>query len=93
MDNEEKNADRRHSRRYPISLESCDYEGEWFSDGTDLLADLIEKESYSRLRAALKELRPEQQLLICPFSGKTNEKEAKKHEKNKGKRKEELLRR
>jgi len=31
--------------------------------------------------------------VLCPFSRKPNEKEAKKHEKNKGKRKEELLRR
>jgi len=64
MDNEEKNSNRRHGRNSTVSLDNCEYEGEWFNDGTDLLADLIHKESYSRLRAALKELRPEQQALI-----------------------------
>ena len=64
MDMEEKNSDRKHSRRRPISLERADYEGEWFSDGTDILGGLIHSESFERLRAALAELTPEQHALI-----------------------------
>jgi RNA polymerase sigma factor (sigma-70 family) len=74
MDREEYNSDRKHSRRYPVSLEDCEYEGEWFADGTDILGDLIEKESYSRLRGALEQLTPEQQSLIerVYFRNETN---------------------
>jgi DNA-directed RNA polymerase specialized sigma24 family protein len=35
MDKDEFNSDRKHSRRYPISLENCEYEGEWFADKKD----------------------------------------------------------
>jgi len=44
LDNKERNSDRKHSRRNPISLESAVYEGEWFSDGADILGDLIRTE-------------------------------------------------
>ena len=64
MDNEEFNSDRKHSRRYPISLENCEYEGEWFADDTDLLEEIIKKEGYIRLREAMKNLTPEQRELI-----------------------------
>jgi RNA polymerase sigma factor (sigma-70 family) len=64
MDRDEFNSDRKHSRRYPISLESCEYEGEWFEDDIDLLADIIQRESYARLRAAIEKLEPSQQDLI-----------------------------
>jgi len=64
LDNEETNSDRKHSRRNPVSLEGAEYEGEWFADGTDLLADLIEAESLERLRAALAQLTPAQRELV-----------------------------
>ena len=64
LDQEEFNSDRKHSRRHPISLEGADYEGEWFSDGTDVLGDLIKKESYENLHTALLQLTPAQQELI-----------------------------
>jgi len=64
MDREEYNSDRKHSRRYPISLERCSYEGEWFADGTDILGDLIRAENYGQLQAAILQLTPEQRTLI-----------------------------
>ena len=64
LDREAYNADRKHSRRYPLSLEGVDYEGEWFSDGADFLGDLIRAESHERLHAALGQLTPDQQELI-----------------------------
>ena len=64
LDNDEYNSDRRHNRRNPMSLEGTDYEGEWFSDETDLLGDIIRAESYERLHNALRQLTSEQQTLI-----------------------------
>jgi phage antirepressor YoqD-like protein len=40
MDREEFNSDRKHSRRYPISLENCEYEGEWFEDKKNATAEV-----------------------------------------------------
>ena len=64
LDREEYNSDRKHSRRHPLSLEGAEYEGEWFSDGADLLGDMIRAESEARLHAALGQLTPDQQALI-----------------------------
>ena len=64
LDAKEKNSDRKHSRRRPVSLESMDYEGQLFSDGTDILGDLIQMENYERLHTALAGLTPNQQALI-----------------------------
>ena len=64
LDNEAYNSDRKHERRHPVSLDDADYEGEWFSDGTDILSDLIRKESHVRLHAAISKLTPNQQALI-----------------------------
>jgi RNA polymerase sigma-70 factor (ECF subfamily) len=64
LDNEEYNLNRKHSRRWPVSLENADYEGEWFADGTDLLSDLIQTESNEQLHKALLQLTPDQQRLI-----------------------------
>jgi RNA polymerase sigma factor (sigma-70 family) len=64
LDADEKNSDRKHSRRWPVSLESAGYEGEWFSDGTDITDGLIQSESREQLHAALLRLTPEQQNLI-----------------------------
>ena len=64
LDKEEYNSDRKHSRRNPQSLEDADYEGEWFSDNTDLLGDLIRTESCERLNKAILQLTASQQVLI-----------------------------
>ena len=64
LDREEYNSDRKHSRRHPISLEGAEYEGDWFSDGADLLGDMIRAETHERLHAALGQLTPDQQTLI-----------------------------
>ena len=53
MDKEEINAERKHSRRHPISLEDTDYEGEWFSDGTDILSEMISAETVQRAMSCL----------------------------------------
>lgn len=64
LDREEYNSDRKHSRRHPISLEGAEYEGDWFSDGADLLGDMIRAETHERLHVALGQLTPDQQTLI-----------------------------
>ena len=64
LDKEEFNSDRKHSRRNPLSLEETEYEGEWFSDGSDLLGDLIRAESNARLHDALLRLTADQQALV-----------------------------
>jgi len=56
--------ERKHSRRNPISLESAKYDGEWFSDGSDFLTDMIRAEKIIRLHIALSQLTTEQQALI-----------------------------
>ena len=39
LDENEKNSNRKHSRRHPISLENAGYEGKWFKDKSDLISD------------------------------------------------------
>ena len=55
LDNEEFNSDRKHSRRHPQSLEDADYEGEWFSDGTDILGDMVTEDAIRRNISCLSE--------------------------------------
>jgi len=64
LDIEEKNSNRKHSRRHPISLNDVDFEGDWFADNTDILGELIRREDSERLWAAILELNPEQQELL-----------------------------
>ena len=64
MDRAEYNSDRKHSRRHPISLSSANYDGDWFSDGSDILRNLIQAENSERLHAALAKLTQDQQTLI-----------------------------
>jgi len=68
MDREEYNSDRKHNRRKPVSLEGADYEGDWFADGSDLLAVLIESETINEALSCLSE---RQQYLItkCCLEG------------------------
>lgn len=64
LDCQEYNSDRKHSRRYPIAIDAADYEGEWFSDGTDILGDIVREEDNQCLLEAISKLNPEQQDLI-----------------------------
>jgi DNA-directed RNA polymerase specialized sigma24 family protein len=56
MDREEFNSDRKHSRRYPISLENCEYEGEWFEDSADPIAEAETALEQEQMLASLTEL-------------------------------------
>ncbi|MCL1901460.1 MAG: chromosome segregation protein SMC, partial [Firmicutes bacterium] len=56
MDNEEKNSNRKHSRRYPISLENCEYEGEWFEDKNNPINDTEAAVQWEQASAALTDL-------------------------------------
>ena len=69
MDTQEQRSNDKHARPHHdrprnISLDSVDYEGEWFDDGTDILGDLVRTESYERFRSALMKLTPGQRDLI-----------------------------
>jgi DNA-directed RNA polymerase specialized sigma24 family protein len=56
MDNDEGNNNRKHSRRYPVSLEGCEYEGEWFEDKADPISDTDAAIDRERALALLTEL-------------------------------------
>ena len=56
MDDEEKNSNRKHSRRYPVSLENCEYEGEWFEDKNDLIEETEAAIQWEQASASLTEL-------------------------------------
>jgi len=64
LDREEFNSDRKHARRHPLSLEEMEYEGDWLSDGADILSDLIKSEDSERLHKALASLTSSQQALL-----------------------------
>ena len=55
LDNDIYNSDRKHERRHPIPLDDADYEGEWFSDGTDIPAAVSDSESTIRALSCLTE--------------------------------------
>jgi len=55
-DCEEYNSNRKHSRRQPISLENCEYEGEWFEDKGNPINDTEAAILWERASAALTEL-------------------------------------
>ena len=40
MDREECNSDRKHSRRHPISLDHCEYQGAWVEDKNDAIGEI-----------------------------------------------------
>ena len=56
MDNDEDNNKRKHDRRYPISLENCDYEGEWFKDKNDPISNTETAVQWEQASAALTDL-------------------------------------
>ena len=60
---EEKRNERRETRRH-TSLSQIDFEGEWFSNGADILGDLIRTENREKVRSALAKLTPIQRELL-----------------------------
>lgn len=63
LDRLEYNANQRESRRH-CSLDSMDYEGELFADGTDVLSDFLKRQDAERLSAAMDSLLPRQKELL-----------------------------
>ncbi|NLO46292.1 MAG: sigma-70 family RNA polymerase sigma factor [Clostridiales bacterium] len=63
LDRLEYNANQRESRRH-CSLDSMDYEGEFFADGTDVLSDFLKRQDAERLSAAMDSLLPRQKELL-----------------------------
>ena len=71
MDNDEDNNNRKHSRRYPISLENCEYDGEWFKDKNDLINDTETAIQWEQASASLTELQRLCFVEVC-LNGKTH---------------------
>lgn len=57
------NSHQRETRRH-VSMDALDPEGQHISDGADVLAELIKREGYEALYAALRKLQPQQQELV-----------------------------
>jgi DNA-directed RNA polymerase specialized sigma24 family protein len=68
MDREEYNADRKHSRRRPLSLSQGGFDGSWMADKTDIPGELIGSEA---VLGALSCLSPRQRYLVtkCCLEG------------------------
>lgn len=63
-DHKETRGDRKYQSGSRLSLDAMNYEGESFSDGTDILGDLIKSEESKALHKAITELQPQQQQLL-----------------------------
>ena len=63
FDRQEKNNDRRETRRH-MSLDGMDFEGEWFVSSEDTEGVALCRDDMGRLAQALRRLSPEQQELI-----------------------------
>lgn len=50
--------------RHHVSLDALDPEDKHIADGSDILAELIEREGYEELYAAIRKLQPQQQELV-----------------------------
>ena len=57
------NSHQRETRRH-VSMDALDPEGQHISDGSDVLAELIKREGYEELYAAIRKLQPQQQELV-----------------------------
>jgi len=56
MDKDQFNSDRKHGRHNSISLESCEYEGEWFKDKYDSICEVEFTIDLERAEASLTDL-------------------------------------
>ena len=56
MDKKEFNSDRRHNSRCTVALDGCEFEGDWFMDGSDAIAEIEAVIDMERALAALTEL-------------------------------------
>ncbi|MDR0531135.1 MAG: hypothetical protein LBG83_03610 [Oscillospiraceae bacterium] len=72
MDREEFNSDRKHSRRYPISLESCEYEGEWFGEKHNSIEESESAVQWEQASAALTDLQRICFVEVC-LNGRTQQ--------------------
>ena len=63
FDRQEKNNDRRETRRH-MSLDGMDFEGEWFVSSEDTEGAALCQEDMGRLARALEMLSPEQRELV-----------------------------
>lgn len=63
FDRQEKNNDRRETRRH-MSLDGMDFEGEWFVSAEDTEGDVLYRDDMGRLAGALGALSPEQRRLV-----------------------------
>ena len=70
MDDDEGNNNRKHSRRRPVSLENCEYEGEWFEDKADPIGDTDAAIDRERALASLTELQRHCFVEVC-MNGRT----------------------
>lgn len=57
------NSHQRETRRH-VSMDALDPEGQHLTDGSDILRELIKREGYEKLHAAIKKLQPQQQELL-----------------------------
>ena len=57
------NSHQRETRRH-VSLDAVDPEDKHLSDGTDILDEIIEREGYEELYAAIRKLQPQQKELL-----------------------------
>lgn len=57
------NKNQAETRRH-VSLDALDPEDKHIADGSDILAELIEREGYEELYAAIRKLQPQQQELV-----------------------------
>jgi len=63
-DHKQKRGDRKGQTGTRLSLDAADFDGEWLSDDTDILRDVITKETRTELRKAISELSPAQRELL-----------------------------
>ena len=77
MDDEEKNSNRRHGRNNPISLENCEYEGEWFEDKRNPIKETETAVQWEQARASLTDLQRFCFVEVC-LNGRTQQSVADK---------------
>ena len=82
MDNDEGNNNRKHRRRHSVSLENCEYEGQWFEDKADPIGDTDAAIDNERAMGSLTELQRTCFVEVC-MNGRTHRDVAAELEKSK----------